>query len=655
LKFLHRIQNIRGLGKVKMSHGLTLGKVLGFLLAVVCLAGCSHPVKTNRSLAELDEEIRRNTALVTLDSNNVAAHRALGNAYMEQAKIQQRLSRSRKQAWPYSTRFHKPDPPGVERAIFHLTAATKRDSLNDMLWAELAKAHLFRYSISGTAYHGPDSKMKRRTIELVQKALNLNPQLPQANYLMGVLSADYRHPDKALAFFQRAIDAKPDFADALFAMGDVYSRSGDFSAVEDIQEQQTSYVLAHSFKRRAVSAGLSDPEAYLDIGDSDPNWRLMLYYRASISNVPFVARGLFDLGMQIFLSSYEDWNYKWCSRAFELDSVSSATVSRYSNACLEKGDTVRAIKYYMKADVRSWWYNGRLYKRVVQEHPDFVSAYVDFAEAVSYRARDTSILLLKKAISLDPARGDAHLFLFREYLEKGTPDSSITYLETYLGSSKPDTAYDVYRDLGWLYLQKQNLKSFKNLFEKAGIAKPFVLDAHMLFDWQDYKRGPVLVSIRRAYESLLGTDPRSNAMVYTTLANIASYANDSTAELFYREQAYGSDPKTEWAGPSLAGMCMDRHLYGRALKLLNVLLKSNPEDVDLLYSAALSLDQLGRKKEASVYYRRVTEVEPDAANDSYWSAKRLPNSPYQVKMYQRAARLGHKAAQDTLKSRNITW
>jgi len=616
---------------MKTFYGFTIGRALGFFLAAACLVGCSHPAKTSLSLREVEEAIRRNSELVRLDSNNVAAHRALGDAFLEQARIQLRMARSRKQDYPYSMGSRASAPTGFEQAIFHLSAASRLDSLNDAVWTELGRACFLRFT-STLVFARRDVRKAR---EFLQKALSLNPRSSQANYLLGVIYGSFYYsykPEQSISLLQRAIETRPNFADALKALGEIYDR-------------QRSYVLAHSFARRALNAGLSDPQAYLDIGNSEPNWHLMSSYRASTRNVPLIARGLFGLGMQVFLMSDLEWQYKMYSRALEIEPTSSEMLSNYGYVCWRRGDTARAIECYMRCDLRHRSYNEQFYERVISEHADFVSAYVDLSHQLSYQSIDKSIALLKRAISIDRTRGDAHILLSNAYSKKGTPDSAISYLEKYLDAPKVDTAYGVYSYLGWLYALGRDFQKLKNLYTKAqGPVKTAVLGL-----WTDARVEP------QAYLRLISDDSRSNSLVYSALAKLADHKGDPAVELLYWEKAFRCDPQNEVAGSSLMQMYMERGKYDQALTMCTALMKSKPEDTEYLYAAAVSLDKLGRRKEAAANYRRISELEPDDAEDSYTYATRIPNTPDQVSSYQRAARLGYKAAQDTLKNRNISW
>jgi membrane associated rhomboid family serine protease len=63
-------------------------------------------------------------------------------------------------------------------------------------------------------------------IPAFQKVVQLNPDSPEANYLLGTAYLGANQPDPAIASFQRALRIKPNFADTEEALGTAYKAKG---------------------------------------------------------------------------------------------------------------------------------------------------------------------------------------------------------------------------------------------------------------------------------------------------------------------------------------------------------------------------------------------------------------------------------------------
>ncbi len=71
----------------------------------------------------------------------------------------------------------------------------------------------------------------------VQRALELNPKLPQAHYLLGEIQMFRGAADLAIAAFKDEIAINPDSSTAYYKLGDAYSRRSDWtSAIASLQK-----------------------------------------------------------------------------------------------------------------------------------------------------------------------------------------------------------------------------------------------------------------------------------------------------------------------------------------------------------------------------------------------------------------------------------
>jgi outer membrane protein OmpA-like peptidoglycan-associated protein len=65
--------------------------------------------------------------------------------------------------------------------------------------------------------------------QLLQQALQLCPQHPEAHNNLATIFEQEQDYDQALAYYQEAVRIKPDFAEAWFGIGEVYYKTGKFA------------------------------------------------------------------------------------------------------------------------------------------------------------------------------------------------------------------------------------------------------------------------------------------------------------------------------------------------------------------------------------------------------------------------------------------
>ncbi len=100
--------------------------------------------------------------------------------------------------------------------------------------AEGAIANLFGVRKGSAAAHLLTGQMMVRqefeefAVKELERALELEPRIPQAHYLLGVLAVYRGDIDRGMEQFQQELAINPNYAMAWFKMGDAYSRREDW-------------------------------------------------------------------------------------------------------------------------------------------------------------------------------------------------------------------------------------------------------------------------------------------------------------------------------------------------------------------------------------------------------------------------------------------
>jgi tetratricopeptide (TPR) repeat protein len=120
-------------------------------------------------------------------------------------------------------RAHRLDPANVDvalnlggalilaqaftRAVSILEPLSERDPHNPMVWTNLGAAYLGN-PVLATDYH------QERAIAAFERAIQLNPATPNVAYNLGLVHRDRDEVERALYWFERALETDPNDRDA---------------------------------------------------------------------------------------------------------------------------------------------------------------------------------------------------------------------------------------------------------------------------------------------------------------------------------------------------------------------------------------------------------------------------------------------------------
>ncbi len=178
---------------------------------------------------------------------------------------------------------------------------------------------------------------KNKMIELLKRALEIEPNYPQAHYNLGIALQEKGQLRAAIASYEKALKLRPQYPEALFSLGNAYKQAGDLDS-------------AISFYLKALNHQPNSPDVLYNLGNAlkrkeDFNGAISSYQRALKLN-PNFSSALINLG----LSLQEQGDLKGAISTYQevlkLNPNSSETYWNLSYTQLLQGDYENGLQNY---------------------------------------------------------------------------------------------------------------------------------------------------------------------------------------------------------------------------------------------------------------------------------------------------------------------
>ncbi len=329
------------------------------------------------------------------------------------------------------------------------------------------------------------------------------------------------------------------------------------------------------------------------------------------------------------------------SELLQKDTTSMPVLVALGHAYIERA----RFGFERKADEYSDWYQVtyedssakdlntaiQVLERANRLHPDNEQVFAQLGYAFALRSRRFD----------DYHEAARSLLRGRQYLRRALEINPLSSLAHY------------YQGLAYYAPYGGMRKRVRFSLEKALALNPAFADAHYLLGQIDARDSARASHFHQAL-SLGLSDPLSTVRI----GRFYEFGGGHDLGIWFTHVALRQVPEFARAVFGLGVMFFLKpdkqkaaELYARALEI-----DSLPEDTDILYNAGEILTRLGRRDEAEKYFDRINTLDPFAVEESYDQAQWYSfESRYGIDAYLKAARLGSKGAQDTLKNRNISW
>ena len=332
--------------------------------------------------------------------------------------------------------------PDADTIVLRGVQAHQRDDLADAIdyYTEVISSGAADTSVTarvyynrGLAYRDNSESESDRAIADFDKAIELRPDYAEAYYNRGLAYRDNSENDRAIADFNKAIELKPDYAEAYYNRG---------SAYRDERERD----LAIADFDKAIELRPDYAEAYYNRGlayrDNSENDHAIADFDKAIELKSDYAEAYYNRGSAYRDKGESDLAIADFDKAIELKSDYAQAYYNRGLAYQDKGENDHAIADFdkaieLKSDYAEAYYSrGSAYRdegesdlaiadfdKAIELDSDYAEAY--YNRGLAYRGKgknDRAIEDFDKAIELDSDYAEAYFNRGLAYWDKGEND-----------------------------------------------------------------------------------------------------------------------------------------------------------------------------------------------------------------------------------------
>ncbi len=215
--------------------------------------------------------------------------------------------------------------------------------------------------------------------------------------------------NEAIAHFQKALQTKPDYAEAHYNLGIALFQKG--SVDEAITQFQKALQTKPGYAEAHYNLGI----ALFQKGSVD---EAIAHYQNALQSKPDYVEAHNNLGNALLQKGNVDEAIAHFQKALEINPDSVPAHNNLGNALLQKGKADEAIAQYQKA---------------LQIEPDSVKTHNFLGNALLQRGKvDEAIACFQEALQINPDNSEAHNNLGNALLQKGRVDEAIAHYQNAL-------------------------------------------------------------------------------------------------------------------------------------------------------------------------------------------------------------------------------
>ncbi|MGB8367762.1 MAG: tetratricopeptide repeat protein, partial [Limisphaerales bacterium] len=258
-----------------------------------------------------------------------------------------------------------------------------------------------------------------------QKALQIKPDYAEAHNNLGNALLQKGSVNEAMVHYQKALQIQPDYADAHYNLGNALLQRG--AVAEAIVHFQKALQIQPDYAKAHNNLG----NALLQKGAVD---EAIAHYQKALQIQPDYADAHYNLGYALVQKGKVDEAISHFQRALQIKPDYAEAHINLGSALLKKGKVDEAISHYQKA---------------LQIKPDFAEAHYNLGYALVQKGKaDEAISHFQRALQIKPDYAEAHYNLGTALLKKGNVDEAITCFQKAL-HIKPDYA-EAQNTLAWV-------------------------------------------------------------------------------------------------------------------------------------------------------------------------------------------------------------
>lgn len=233
---------------------------------------------------------------------------------------------------------------------------------------------------------------------------------PGRNYFeFGIHFSERGLTEAALAAFERAVKASPDFADAHYNLGTLYMNRGVAGS-------------ARSELQRALALKPDYPEAHNNLGivlaQSEQFEEAVRHFKSALSLRPNYADAINNLGRSYLESGKMDEAFQMFKKALEVKPIFPEALNNLGIWYGRQGNLEQALAYFEQA---------------LKARSDYPDAADNLAKVHALLGRtDEALRILKRSLEKNPDFEPSYLTLIRFYLESGKREDAVRALQELL-------------------------------------------------------------------------------------------------------------------------------------------------------------------------------------------------------------------------------
>ncbi len=324
-------------------------------------------------------------------------------------------------------------------------------------------------------------------VELIGKALAIKPDYAEAHYNLGLALQELAKMDDAVASYHRALALKPDFAEAHYNLGNVLNEQGkmddavagydkalalkpDFaeahSNLGNVLKQQGKMDDAEASYHKALALKPDFAEAHSNLGNVLKEQGKMddavARYDKALAIKPDYAEAHYNLGLVFQELRKMDGAIASYHEALAIKPDYAEAYSNLGIVLKEQGKMDDAVASYHKA---------------LTIKPDFAGAHSNLGTVLKEQGKmDDAVASYDKALALKPDFAEAHSNLGLVFQEQGKMDEAVASYHRAL-ALKPDYA-EAHCNLGNVLKQQEKMDEAVASYHRALALKPDFAEAH---------------------------------------------------------------------------------------------------------------------------------------------------------------------------------
>ena len=286
-----------------------------------------------------------------------------------------------------------------------------------------------------------------------RRALELRPDYAEAHNNLGVAFKDQGKLDEAVACWRRALELEPDYAEAHGNLGVAFKEQGKLDE-------------AVACCRRAVELKPDDAEAHNNLGvafkEQGKLDEAVACYRRALELEPGFAEAHNNLGVAFKEQGKLDEAVACYRRALELEPGFAKAHNNLGNALKDQGKLDEAVACY---------------RRALELKPDCAEAHSNLGNALKDQGKlDEAVACHRRALELKPDCAEVHSNLGSALKKQGKLDEAVACFRRAV-ELKPDHA-EAHLNLGAAFKDQAKLDEALACFRRALELKPDYAEAH---------------------------------------------------------------------------------------------------------------------------------------------------------------------------------